>query len=173
VALAVSGLSVTGAWVRHARHKTDPLFLPPDPPDGRWQHGTTVRGLYLADEEHTANAEWYRYLAELGVPPSSAVPYDLHHWAVDVTVADLSSDAALEAVGLDPPEPSRKTWPPYQAVGDELWREGWGGVLAPSAARPGSLVLCLFGNTRPPAGATPMRIEEKHDVPVPPTGMTT
>jgi RES domain-containing protein len=173
VALAVSGRSVAGECVHHARHKTDPLFLTSDPADGRWQHGTVVRGMYLADDERTASAEWYRYLAEFGVPPRRAVPYDLHYWAVDVSVADLSTDTALKDVGLTRPQPSRRTWPPYQAVGDQLWREGWAGVLAPSAARPGSLVLCLFGNTRPPAGATPVRTKERHDVPVPPTGMTT
>jgi hypothetical protein len=62
----------------------------------------------------------------------------------NVEVADLSEPAQLARVGLDPPHPGRRMWPPYQAVGETLWREQWGGLLAPSAARPSGLVLCLF-----------------------------
>ncbi len=48
--------------------------------DGRWRHGTVVRALYLADTAQTAIAEWYRYLAERGLPPSQAIPHDHHIW---------------------------------------------------------------------------------------------
>jgi len=59
-------------------------------------------------------------------------------------VADLSREDRLVRVGLALPVPGRKTWPPYQRVGETLWREGWPGLLTPSAARATGLVLCLF-----------------------------
>lgn len=80
-----------------------PLFRPEHPSDGRWQRGSIVEGFYLAGDEWTAWAEWYRALAELGVPPMRQMPRDL--WRFDVRlegVADLSSDGRLSAVGLPP-----------------------------------------------------------------------
>jgi hypothetical protein len=74
------------------------------------------------------------------------------------------------AVGL----PSRRTWPAFQDVGDALWRAGWPALLAPSAARPGSLIICVFDHgTWSPAGCEPVRAVAITDVPPPPTGMTT
>jgi RES domain-containing protein len=89
-------------------------------------------------------------------------------------VADLSNAARLERVGLDLPAPGRKTWRPYQTVGEQLWREGWRGLLASSAARPEGRVLCLFVDN---AGAVPARPSGRPRIvaepPVPPTGMRT
>ena len=171
---AVAGRSVSGSWVRQAPRGADPLALPRDPADGRWQRGATVRALYLADERATADAEWFRLLAERGLPPEQAIPYDVHVWAVDVTVADLSADETLDGLGLTTPlRPSRRSWPPCQTTGEQLWREGWRGLIAPSAARPTGLVLCLFGEERPPTGTRLVRTQAQTSVPVPPTGMTT
>jgi len=80
-----------------------------------------------------------------------------------------------EMVGLPVPTPGRATWPPFQDVGEQLWREGWRGLVAPSAARPIGTTLCLFwqgeqeidgAEPQPP----PRRIDEP---PAPPRGMTT
>ena len=120
------------------------------PTDGRWQHGEHVPGLYLAEDTATAVAEWYRFLAELGIPPSRAVPHDHHVWRLDLELADLSSARQLASVGLKPPRPGRATWPPYQDVGEILWREGWAGLLAPSAARPEGRIACIFATSWPP-----------------------
>ncbi len=73
------------------------------------------------------------------------LPRDLWSFRVPpLEVADLSGEDRLARVDLRLPIPGRKTWPPYQQIGETLWREGWPGLLAPSAARPTSLVLCLF-----------------------------
>jgi hypothetical protein len=74
------------------------------------------------------------------------MPRDLWTWTVDpqLEVADLSSEDRLQRVGLAAPTPGRLTWPPYQRIGETLHREGWPGLLAPSADRPrDGLVLCL------------------------------
>jgi RES domain-containing protein len=144
-----------------------------EPTDGRWQRGEIVRGLYLADEPTTAIAEWYRWLAERGLPPAHAIPHDHHVWELDVELADLRSVRRLAGLGLDLPAPGRKAWPTYQTVGETLWREAWPGLIARSAARPEAFVVCVFAGDWPPDGCKPARAIEIADVPAPPTGMTT
>lgn len=103
------------------------------------------------------------------------LPRDLWRYRVPrLEVADLSAADRLARVGLNPPTPGRKGWPSYQQVGETLWREGWPGLLAPSAARADGLVLCLFVHDpanlpvqpRPPALVV-------REPPAPPTGMRT
>jgi RES domain-containing protein len=137
VPLDVDATPVAGEWFRHAPHRSSLLGRAAEPTDGRWQRAPVVRGLYLADEAATAAAEWYRFLAERGLPPARAIPHDHHIWRVDTELADLSSAERLAAVGLPLPRPSRRSWRPFQDVGETLWRAGWAGLLAPSAARPG------------------------------------
>jgi RES domain-containing protein len=152
----------------------DPLVRPSPPPDGRWQHAEVCDAVYLAESEETAWAEWYRLLAELSIPPHRALPRDLWRFAVDVEVADLSTPSRLLAAGLESPRPGRREWPPYQVVGDRLAAAGWTGLVAPSAARPAGLVLCLF---RPGARVLGLRRRpppRRVDVaPVPPRGLRT
>lgn len=147
------------------------------PPDNRWQHGTVIEALYLASDEATVWAEWYRHLAETGIPPNRQMPRDLWTWAVDpgLEVADLTSAERLRRVGLPVPRPGRKTWPPYQEVGETVWREGWPGLLAPSAARPREgLVLCLFREAERVPGTRPLSPPRvAREPPAPPTGTTT
>lgn len=55
-----------------------------------------------------------------------------------------------------------------------LWLAGWPGLLAPSAARPGSLIVCVFDRgSWPPSGCQPMHAVEIVEMPPPPAGMTT
>ena len=44
---------------------------------------------------------------------------------------------------LDQPRPGRRTWPEFQGVGEQLC-ETLPGLIAPSAARPASLIACVF-----------------------------
>lgn len=152
----------------------DPLGRPPQPADGRWQRGEVVEGLYLADTSDTVWAEWYRALAELGLPPHRALPRDLWTVQLGVTVAKLSTPERLAEVGLDPPRPGRSGWRAYQDVGEALHAEGWAGLIAPSAARPTGLVVCLFRADGALRGVRPLppptRVER---APIPPRGMTT
>jgi hypothetical protein len=88
------------------------------PGDNRWQRGNVVDALYLADGEDTLWAEWYRHLAERGVPPMHALPRDVWRYRVPrLEVADLSTAERLGRVDLIPPTPGRKSWPPFQEVG--------------------------------------------------------
>lgn len=79
------------------------------------------------------------------IPPLTALPRAV--WSCEIKsmqVADLSSKEKLAKVRLAPPLPGRRQWPLFQRVGERLCREGWPGLLAASAARPDSQVLCLF-----------------------------
>ena len=133
--------------------------------------------LYLANDVSTVWAEWYRHLAEAGIPPNQQLPRDLWSWEVDasLTVADLRTPERLARVGLQVPRPGRRTWHVYQNVGETLWREGWPGLVASSAARPrDGLVLCLFLDAALAISAHPVPPPILIDQPpVPPVGMTT
>jgi RES domain len=178
VALDVDAVAVRQRrWWRHTVRGADPLAGRVPPPDGRWQRGATVEALYLASDEPTVWAEWYRHLAEAGIPPDQQMPRDLWRWAVEpgLEVADLTTAERLTRVGLPVLRPGRQTWPPYQEVGEQLWREGWVGLLAPSAARPqDGLVLCLFRDAKSLRHVRPLPPPRvvRHP-PAPPVGVMT
>lgn len=171
----VDAIAVNASWCRQTPHGGDPLFRADPPSDGRWQRGETIGGLYFADSEDTAWAEWYRALAEFGIPPDRQMPRDLWRWQIKVEgIADLSTTDRLDAAGLKAPRPSHRDWAAFQDLGERLWREGFGGILAPSAARPGHGVLCLFRDADEVAGASPIRPALTYRrPPAPPVGMTT
>jgi hypothetical protein len=174
VALEVDAVDVAGEWLRQIPHGADPLRRPQPPDDNRWQRGSVVDALYLADSEETLWSEWYRHLAERGLPPMQQLPRDLWRFRVpSLEVADLSNEERLARVGLSSPVPGRRTWPAYQECGEGLWHEGWPGLLAPSAARPDGLVLCLF-IAGPALPATPIALPRMlAEPPIPPSGMRT
>lgn len=167
--------SVSGSWWRQIPHGSDPLWLASPPSSGRWQRGERVAAIYFADEESTAWAEWYWLLAETALPPTHGMPRDIWRWTIAVgDIAVLSTPAKLAEVDLPVPVPSRRNWAPFQAVGEQLHREGYRGVLYPSAARPDHQALCLFRDGITISGADPVRPPVTHrDPPAPPTGMRT
>lgn len=171
----VQRVSVAGSWWRQTPHGADPLWLAFPPSSGRWQRGSSIAAIYLADEEETAWAEWYRVLAEIALPPTHGMPRDLWRWTVAVNdIADLSTPAKLAKLGLPVPRPGRLTWPKFQTAGEELHGEGYRGVLYPSAARPDHQALCLFRENILIAGVDPIRPPTTYrDPPAPPTGMRT
>lgn len=152
-----------------------PAVLASPPSSGRWQRGETVAAIYLADEEPTAWAEWYRVLVELALSPTHGMPRDLWRWTVAVSdVADLSTEAKLARLDLPMPLPGQRMWPLFQAAGEELHSKGYRGVLYPSAARPAHQALCLFRETVTVSGAEPVRPPVTYrDPPAPPPGLRT
>ncbi len=149
---------VQGVFVCHIPHGADPLYRPPHPADGRWQHGHILEAFYLADAPATAWAEWYRALAAAGLPPARALPRDLWRWRIDLKlVALLDSNERLRRVGLRPPLPTARQWPACQDIGDALHDEGYEALLVASAARPSRRNLVVFRTERELAGCTPQR----------------
>ena len=177
MALDVEAVTVEGTGLRHVPAGADPAIRPVPPSDNRWQRGRVVDALYLADSPECAWAEWYRHLAERAIPPHVALPRDLWRYTVTVIsfqVANLADPDRLSRVNLPPPQPGRRSWPPYQAVGEQLHHEGWPGLLAPSAARPASTVLVVFlYNGSIPTDVAATNYTRMEDPPIPPTGMRT
>jgi RES domain-containing protein len=175
LALDVDPVELHRLAFKHAPPGFAPLALRDPPPDNRWQRGDVLDALYLADEAETAWAEWYRHLAELGVPPTQAMPRTLWTWRVRGVVADLSTAERLARVGLPVPRPARRTWRAFQEIGEALAREGWPGLWAPSAARPEHHVLCIFrgADWTSRIDAEPIGNELVTHPPAPPRGMTT
>jgi hypothetical protein len=176
VALDVELTTVGGRWLRHTPAGVDPAARPVPADDNRWQRGTVVDALYLCEEAECVWADWYRHLAERAIPPQLALPRDL--WSYEVAglgVADLRTPERLARVGLPAPLPGRAGWPAFQAVGEQLYADGCPGLIAPSAARPRSLSLCVFLATPTlPASVVPHPPPERVDQPpAPPTGMRT
>lgn len=171
----VDTIHVSGTWWRHVPAGGDVFYESRDPPDNRWQRGHVVDAWYFADEPDTVWAEWYRAVADLGVPPMQQLPRDLWSWEISLTtVADLADEAKLARVGLPAPVPSRAQWPDFQGVGEVLHADGFQALVAPSAARPAHRVLCVFRTAREMPGASPIPPPETIDEPpVVPTGMTT
>ena len=161
--------------MRQLPHDADPRSRPQPPDDSRWQRGSVVDALYFAGDEAALWAEWYRHLAERGVPPLRQLPRDLWRFRIArLRIADGSNEERLRRVGLTLPLPGRRTWPDYQRVGEGLWNEGWEGLLAPSAARPFGLILCLFladPTTLPAEPLPPPTVIA--EPPVPPMGLRT
>jgi hypothetical protein len=176
VALDVELTTVRGRWLRHTPAGANPATRPMPADDNRWQRGTVVYALYLYDEASCVWAEWYRHLAERAIPPQAALPRDLWTYEIaGIEVADLRTPERLTRVSLPVPQPGRTGWTAFQAFGEQLHTDGCAGLIAPSAARPQSLVLCLFLATPLlPAGVVPnpppTRVGQS---PAPSTGMRT
>lgn len=173
--LDVDPVLVEGSWWRHIPAGGDPFHEPEDPADNRWQRGSVVDAWYFADDPATVWAEWYRATAALGIPPAALLPRDLWRWELELLrLADLSDPQRLARVALPVPKPSLQQWPAFQTVGEQIHAEGYDGILAASAARPDSAVICLFRATREVAGAVPLPLPQRIDSPPNvPLGMTT
>jgi RES domain-containing protein len=130
----VDTVAVDGEWIRHAPHRSALLGRASEATDGRWQHGEVVRALYLADEPATAIAEWYRLLAERGLPPGRAIPHDHHVWELDLQLADLSTPERWPAEGSRRPrrndEPGQRFRP---------WARSCSVRASPASSRPAPL----------------------------------
>jgi hypothetical protein len=173
--LDVDLTAISGVWYRHIPSGADVLYQPPHPADNRWQRGSVVEALYFADSEETVWAEWYRYLAEAGLPPRQGLPRDLWRWEIEMPdVADLRDDHRLARVQLPALRPTRLQWPAFQPVGEQLQREGSPALISASAARPQGFTLCVFRPARVVPGTRPVPPPTTvTEPPVVPTGMRT
>lgn len=168
--LVAPRIHIQGTWWRITRAGSEPFTWTSEPADGRWQRGSVVRAIYLGDTEATVWAEWYRHSSEAGVPPDRRLPRAVWRIEVDLDdVADLTPPGVLAAHGVARLEPSRRSWPATQPIGEAYVADGARAVLAPSAARRGGLVLAVFRRGRAHLGLTsvppPLRYTELPPLP--------
>jgi RES domain-containing protein len=168
-------IRVQGTYWRLTRADSEPFPWTAEPSDGRWQRGSVVRAIYLADDEATTWAEWYRHSAEAGVPPGRRLPRAVWRVGVDLAdVADLTAPGVLEAHGVKRLDPSRRQWPRTQAIGEAYFADGARGLLAPSAAHRGGVVLAVFRRTKAHPGVRAIPPPTRHDeLPPLPRGLRT
>lgn len=167
-------IPVTGRWWRHIPAGADPLYKPSTPADSRWQRGSVVDAFYLSDERDTAIAEWYRTIARAKLAPSAVVPFDVVSFEVDIDeVADLTTVEQLESVRLSYPKVATD-FPAFQAVGEKLFQLGFRALIAPTDARPGNTVLCIFRPNGDIDGASLIAgVDRVVEVPQVPIGLRT
>jgi len=97
VALDVELTIATGSWFRQTPAGVNPASRPIPPDDNRWQRGRVVDAVYFAADHDCVWAEWYRHLAERGIPPQAALPRDL--WTYDVESLELVDLRNAERLG--------------------------------------------------------------------------
>jgi RES domain-containing protein len=115
-------------------------------PGGRWNPPDSFPALYLALDVDTVAAEFYRLAARQAVPPEGLLPRELHRFEVTLAaVLDLREPWAREQVGLDGRELSGDDLRACQGVGAAARHLGREGVLSPSAAGSGT-VLVVFSD---------------------------
>ena len=104
------------------------------------------------------------------------MPRDLWRFDVDLErVADLTAPGELMKRGVRNLTPSRRQWSKTQPIGERAWRQGFGALLAPSAARADGKVLVLFRD-QPGAikGVTPIKpAKNVTELPALPGGLRT
>ena len=153
--VAVPSVPVSGTWLRHTPAGAGPLGRPPVPADGRWQRGTVIEGIYLAAEESTVWAEWYRWLAEHEVEPLRSLPRELWRYRANLRkVADLTSTATLTALELPTSEPNREQWPAFQRAGEQLHAEASRVCCIAQRHGRGECVCACSGTSSPPRRAS-------------------
>jgi hypothetical protein len=77
-------------------------------------------------------------------------------------------------VNLPPSQPTRRQWPAFQVVGEQLHADGWPAIVSRSASRPAGRTLCVFRLARNVSGARPEPPPTAvSQPPVVPTGMRT
>jgi len=81
----------------------------------------------------------------VGVPPAQRLPADTWRLRVHVSdIGDLTDPATLATHGIRELRPTRRQWPRTQLIGEAYYREGYRGILTPSAAHAPGRVLTIF-----------------------------
>lgn len=127
-----------------------PLWVRENSDEGRWHRPVDGPTQYLALSPAGAWAELIRHEGLTTEEEVAEVRTLLFIVRFDQTgVADYRSFEQADLAGFEPAALVDENYSPCQEEGARLRREGYGGVLAPSAALPGTLNLTLLGARYP------------------------
>lgn len=111
---------------------------------GRWNPPDSFSVLYLALDEATVALEFLRHAARHGRKVADFLPRTLYGYDLALQdILDLRDDSARRAVGLTVADIRADDLRACERVGEAAQHAGSEGILAPSAAGPGS-VLAVF-----------------------------
>ncbi len=130
---------------RYSSYDT-PFWVRENTQPGRWHRVGDGPTQYLSLSTDGAWAELIRN-EELRSEDQVAM-VSVSMWAVLIeggVIADYSSFEQAERSGFDPAALVSENYEQCQSEGDRLRKKGFSGVIAPSAALPGSLNVTLFG----------------------------
>lgn len=134
---------------------------------GRWNPPDSFPTLYLALDEPTVVAEFYRAAQRQNRPPEDLAPRKLYRYEVRLdSVLDLRSPRALERLDVSEAALRGNDLTRTQAVGKAAHDAGLEGLLAPSAVGPGPILVVFLDRVR--AGSFLRHVAESTwDVPPP------
>lgn len=139
-------------WHQGATRHELMSFADPALSTGRYHTMGGAGVWYASDREQAAWAELFRHFLDEGVDPFE-VRRRVGAVDVQVEVLDLTDDAIVRSLGVNPADLVSDDYTTTQAVAEEARRAGFAGILAPSAALPGRRTLVLFppgvANARP------------------------
>lgn len=119
---------------------------------GRWNPPLLFSAIYLADSAQACMVEVERAAQAASTTPEKLLEasYRLHTIeATDLSVLDLTTPEAREAVGLEDDDIHGDDWSACQAVGHAAWFLHVQGVLVPAAGGVGLVITAYEQRTRP------------------------
>lgn len=137
---------------------------------GRWNPPNSFATLYLGLDVETVADEFHRLARRQGLAPDDFLPRELHRFDVRLAaVLDLREAEAQRAVDLSErqlraDDPSR-----CQEIGEAVHYVGLEGILAPSAAGPGTVLAIFLEKLRPGSLLEPLT-SKAWDAPPPQRG---
>ena len=138
-------------------------------PGGRWNPPDSFPALYLALDVDTVAAEFYRLAARQALPPEGLLPRELYRFEMTLAaVLDLRDAEVREQVGLDERELGGDDLRPCQGIGAAAHHLGREGVLAPSAAGSGAVLVVFRDRLGAGSDVRPLDHRVWRSLPAPP-----
>lgn len=134
---------------------------------GRWNPPNSFATLYLGLDVETVVDEFHRMARRQGLTPDDFLPRELHRFDVRLAaVLDLREAAARQAIDLSDRQLRADDPRRCQEIGEAAHYVGLEGVVAPSAAGPGTVVAIFLEKLRPGSLLEPLS-SETWDTPPP------
>jgi RES domain-containing protein len=127
---------------------------------GRWNPPNSFAALYLGLDVETVADEFHRLARRQGLTPDDFLPRELHRFEVRLAAAlDLRGDEARQAVDLSDRQLRGDDPHRCQGIGEAAHYLGLEGIVAPSAAGPGTVLAIFLERLRPGSVLEPLSSE--------------